>query len=248
MRPKTNKEIDIMREGGKQLAAILNSLSEQVVPGAVPKEIARQAAKDIEASGLKPVLLGYQGYKDVMCISVNEAVVHGVPGKRPIIAGDVVKLDLTVGHKGMIVDSAVTVIAGGDPGADINRLIEGTKKALSSGISAISGNGTRVGDIASAVQGVLDRHKLGIVRDLVGHGVGYDVHEDPNIPNYGVAGTGPKLLAGVTIAVEPMATLGGWQVGLLDDGWTVVTLDGSIAAHFEHTVLITDNSAEILTI
>jgi methionyl aminopeptidase len=129
----------------------------------------------------------------------------------------------------------------------VKRLIDGTKKSLEAGIAAIKGSGTRVGDIAAAVQNVLDRQKLGIVRDLVGHGVGYDIHEAPNIPNYGSAGNGPALSAGMTIAIEPMATLGDWHIKIAKDGWTIETADGSLGAHFEHTVLITEDGAEILT-
>jgi len=174
-------------------------------------------------------------------------VVHGIPKNNPFKDGDLVKLDLTLGYKSMVVDSALTVIAGENTSPDIKRLVEGTKKSLDAGISAIKGSGTRVGDIASAVQKVLDQYKLGIIRDLVGHGVGYDIHEAPNIPNYGSAGTGPVLSAGMTIAIEPMATLGDWQIKLAKDGWTIATRDGSLGAHFEHTVLITEDGAEILT-
>lgn len=247
MRPKTDQEIDIMREGGKELARILKLLSYEVQPGISPKEVSAKAGLEIKAAGLKAVLLGYQGFPDLICISVNDAVVHGIPSKEKFNPGDVVKLDLTIAHRGMIIDSALTVVAGGSHSPEINRLLIGTNSALETGISAIKGEGTRVGDISSAIQEVLDKHKLGIVRDLVGHGVGYDVHEDPNVPNYGVAGTGPSLLAGITLAIEPMATLGDWQVNLLPDGWTIVTRDGSLSAHFEHTVLITDKGAEILT-
>jgi methionyl aminopeptidase len=183
----------------------------------------------------------------VICISVNEGIVHGIPNNIVFKDGDVVKLDLTLGHKGMIVDSAITVVAGSNNNADVTRLIEGTKKSLDAGIAAIKGSGTRVGDIAAAVQKVLDQYKLGIIRDLVGHGVGYDIHEQPNVPNYGIAGTGPVLSAGMTIAIEPMATLGDWQINMSKDGWTITTRDGSLGAHFEHTVLVTEKSAEILT-
>lgn len=249
MRPKTDKEIEIMREGGKELARILSNLSGKIQVGVSGKEISAVAASEIKASGMKAILQGYQGYPDVMCISVNQGVVHGVPNRDKFKEGDVVKLDLTVAHKGLIVDSAITGLAGDSkPNSDVSRLLKGTKEALERGISAIKGEGTRVGDIASAVQAVLDKYKLGIVRDLVGHGVGYEVHEDPNVPNYGVSATGPSLLAGVTLAIEPMATLGGWQVSILNDGWTIVSRDGSLAAHFEHTVLVTDKGAEILTI
>ncbi|MBX4199390.1 M24 family metallopeptidase, partial [Candidatus Saccharibacteria bacterium] len=141
-----------------------------------------------------------------------------------------------------------TVVVGPkSPSADVKRLLEGSKRSLLAGIDAIKGDGTRVGDISAAVQDVLDKNKLGIVKDLVGHGVGYGVHEEPNIPNYGVRGTGPVLMSGMTIAIEPMATLGDWRVDFLKDGWTVVSRDGTLSAHFEHTVLITDDGAEILT-
>jgi methionyl aminopeptidase len=172
--------------------------------------------------------------------------VHGVPQKKAFKSGDVVKLDLTLGYKGMIVDSAITLIVAEASNADAKRLVEGTKKALQAGIAAIRGDGTRVGDISSAVFQVLTQYKLGVIRDLVGHGVGYDIHEQPNIPNYGVAGTGPVLSAGMTLAIEPMATLGDWHVNIQKDG-TVLVADGSIGAHFEHTVLIKEDSAEILT-
>lgn len=249
MRPKTEKEIELMREAGKVLAQILAKLSDAVQPGVTPAELSALAANELKKTGMHPVLLGYQGYPDIICISINDAVVHGIPGKLPINEGDVVKLDFTISHKGMVVDAATTVFASEHaPPADIKRLLEGTKRALDAGIGAIHGDGTRVGDIASAIQNVLNKYKLGIVRDLVGHGVGYGVHEEPNVPNYGVSGTGPALLAGATIAIEPMATLGGWQVNMLKDDWTVVTRDGSLAAHFEHTVLITDKGAEILTL
>jgi methionyl aminopeptidase len=247
MNPKNSNEIEIMRTGGKMLAEILNSLSRQVAPGVRPTDISKAAAEQIKKAGMQPVVLGYEGFPDVICISINNEIVHGIPKGNPFKDGDVVKLDLTLGFKGMIVDSALTVVAGENTNPDVKRLIEGTKKSLDAGIAAIKGSGTRVGDIASAVQKVLDQHHLGIIRDLVGHGVGYDIHEQPNIPNYGIAGSGPVLSAGMTIAIEPMASLGGWQIDIAKDGWTIVMKDGSVGAHFEHTVLITEDSAEILT-
>lgn len=247
MKAKSPAEIAIMREGGKKLAEILNKLADTVAPGVRPKRISQIAATEIKQANMQPVVLGYRGFPDVMCISVNEAIVHGVPQNKPLKDGDIVKLDLTLGYRGMVVDSAITLIAGsGAVTGDKKRLVEGTKRALDAGIAAISGDGTRVGDISAAVQDILERHKLGVIRDLVGHGVGYDIHEDPNIPNYGVSGTGQALVAGMTIAVEPMASLGDWQINGLKDG-TVVMRDGSLGAHFEHTVLITDDGAEILT-
>jgi methionyl aminopeptidase len=247
MKPKSSEEIEIMREGGRRLAKILNELGEMVRPGVSGREISDAALAKVKKADMQPVLIGFQGYSDVMCISVNDAIVHGIPNTTPFKEGDVVKLDLTLGYKSLVVDSAITVIAGASASKDVKRLLDGTKMSLMAGINAIKGDGTRVGDIGSAVQDVLNKNKLGIIRDLVGHGVGYGIHEDPNIPNYGVAGTGPALMSGMTIAVEPMAALGDWQVNISKDGWTVMMADHSLSAHFEHTVLITDDGAEILT-
>ena len=246
MKIKTPDEIAIMREGGRKLAKIRDALSASVKPGVKPTDLSAQSKDLIKKAGMQAVVLGYQGFPDVICVSVNEAIVHGVPQKTPFKDGDVVKVDVTLGYKGLVVDSAVTVVAGSKITPDIKRLVDGTKESLMAGIAAIKGDGTRVGDISAAVQDVLNKHKLGIIRDLVGHGVGYDIHEEPNIPNYGVAGTGPMLHAGTTIAIEPMASLGDWKVGSLKNE-TVVMLDGSLGAHFEHTVLITEDAAEILT-
>lgn len=247
MKAKSPSEIEIMREGGQKLAAILSMLASKVEAGVKPTDISALAAEQIKKAGMQPVVLGYQGFPDVMCVSVNEAIVHGVPRRELFKNGDIVKLDLTLGYKGLVVDSALTVIAGDEASADSKRLVDGTRRALQDGIAAITGDGTRVGDIGSAVQDSLQRNKLGVIRDLVGHGVGYGIHEDPNIPNYGVSGTGPTLITGMTIAIEPMASLGDWRVNSLKDG-TVVMADGSMGAHFEHTVLITNDGAEILTL
>lgn len=247
IRAKSFAEIELMRTGGRQLAEILRLLAAKVEPGISGKALDKFAEKEVKSRGLVPVLKGYQGYPASLCVTVNEGVVHGIPNSEAFARGDVVKLDLTISHKGMVVDSAVTVVAGGSDDKDIDRLIEGTQQALNRGIAAIKGEGTRVGDISAAVQDELNKHKLGVVRDLVGHGVGYGVHEEPEVPNYGVRGSGLLLPAGSTIAIEPMATLGDWRVGMLADGWTVITRDGSLAAHFEHTVLITETGAEVLT-
>jgi len=247
MSAKTPADLENMRAGGKLLAKILKDLAGKVKPGITPKELAADAAKQIEKYDMQPVVQGYEGFPDVICISVNDAIVHGIPGNQPIRQGDVVKLDLTLGYKGMINDSAVTVIAGGHGSAGVARLVEGTKAALDSGIAAIKGEGTRVGDISAAVQATLEEYNLGIIRELVGHGVGYQIHEAPNIPNYGVAGTGPVLHNGMTIAVEPMACLGDWHIAFAKDKNTIIMKDGSLGAHFEHTILVTETGAEILT-
>lgn len=238
-----------MRAGGKLLAAILQDLAGKVKPGIKPKELSADAAKQIEKHGMQAVVLGYDGFPDVICISVNDAIVHGIPGNQPIRQGDLVKLDLTLGYKGMINDSAVTVLAGGHGSAGVQRLLDGTKAALDAGIAAIKGEGTRVGDISQAVQDVLEKdYKLSVIRELVGHGVGYQIHEAPNIPNFGVSGTGPALHAGMTIAIEPMAALGDWHIAVGKDKNTIYMKDGSLGAHFEHTVLITEDGCEIFTL
>ncbi len=247
MRAKTPDEIKIMREGGKKLAQVLQFVAQKAQPGNTPRELADIAQEEVKKAGLQPVLKGYEGFPDVLCISINNAIVHGMPGKKPIKEGDVVNLDLTVGYKNLILDSAISIYAGKTPPSDVKRLLEGTKRALETGIDAIKGDGTRVGDISAAIQDTLNGYKLGIIRDLVGHAVGDKIHEEPSIPNYGVAGTGPVLPAGVTIAVEPMASLGDWHIDTANDGWTIVMRDGSLGAHFEHTVLVTENGAEILT-
>jgi methionyl aminopeptidase len=249
MRAKTPADLKSMREGGKLLAAILKDLSGKVEAGVTPKDLAADAAQQIKEHNMQPVVLGYDGFPDVICISVNNAIVHGIPGNQPIRQGDLVKLDLTLGYKGMINDSAVSVIAGGHGSAGVQRLLDGTKAALDAGIAAVKGEGTRVGDISQAVQDVLEKeYNLSVIRELVGHGVGYQIHEAPNIPNYGVAGTGPVLHAGMTIAIEPMAALGDWHIAVAKDKNTIIMKDGSLGAHFEHTVLVTEDACEILTL
>lgn len=247
MRAKTPAEIEIMREGGRKLAEVLQNLAKKVEPGVTSRQLADMAEAEVKKAGLQPILKDYEGFPDVMCISINDAIVHGMPGKELIQEGDVVNLDLTVSYKNLILDSAVSVYAGKNPPPEIKRLLDGTKRALEAGIAAIKGNGTRVGDISAAIQSTLDSYQLGVIRDLVGHGVGDKIHEEPNIPNYGVAGTGPVLPAGITIAVEPMASLGDWHIDTAKDNWTVIMRDGSLGAHFEHTVLVTKDGAEILT-
>ena len=248
MRPKTKQEIEIMRSGGRLLATILDKLEKEISPGISTKDLADIARTMLKKLGGQPAFLGHENFPDVMTVSINEEIVHAIPSPKKIIQeGDVVGLDFGVIYKGLYTDGARTVYVGQKPPADIYRLLDSSQKALYAGIDAIKGDGTRVGDVSSAVQAVLDKAKLGIIRDLVGHGVGDDIHESPNIPNYGVAGTGVALSAGMTICIEPMASLGDWQIKTADDKWTVVMADGSLSAHFEHTVLVTEKGAEILT-
>jgi len=238
---KTNQEIKDIRISGQMLANVLQLLSPKVVPGITTKELADIAAKELKALGGKPAFLGYGGFPDVICISRNEEVVHGIPGLEVVEAGDLVSLDFGVDYNGMITDSAITVVAGNSTG-EKRKLLKGTEEALMAGVNVVK-NGVKTGDIGAAVEKVMLQYGFGIVRDLVGHGVG-----EPDIPNYGVVGTGKALQTGMTIAIEPMSTLGSERVVLDKDGWTISTYDKSLSAHFEHTVLILEDSAEILTL
>lgn len=236
-----------MRESGRQLAVVLEYLRPLVEPGMTTKDLADLAAEKLRSLGGKPAFLGYQGFPDVICISLNDEVVHGIPSRDRIIQdGDIVSLDFGVAVERMITDAAISVVAGTTKDAKVTELLRVTERSLMAGISTLQGD-VQVGTIAEAIEAVLNKHHYGIVRDLVGHGVGHAVHEDPNIPNYGRANTGPHLEAGMTIAIEPMATLGREEVYLDKDGWTIKTRDGSLAAHFEHTILITEQGFEILT-
>lgn len=246
-RIKTKQEIAAMRESGRMLATVLQLLKKRLEPGMATKDLAVIAAKELEKLGGQPSFLGYQGFPDVICISINDEVVHGIPRADKIIQeGDIVGLDFGVTYDGMITDSALSVIAGKPKQRGHIQLLEDTERALEAGIASVHDQ-VRTGDIGWAVENSLKRRPYGIVRDLVGHGVGHEVHEDPNIPNYGRKNTGPWLSKGMTIAIEPMVTLGTDRVRIAPDGWTILTADGKWSAHFEHTVLITATGAEILT-
>jgi methionyl aminopeptidase len=225
----------------------LQYLRPKVKPGVTTGQLADFAAAEIIRLGGEPAFLGYEGFPSVICISVNDEIVHGIPSKDKVINdGDIVSLDMGVRYKGMITDSAISVIAGRAKQKRHIELLERTEQSLNEGLSVIHDQ-VRTGDIGEAIEKFLNKFKYGIVRDLVGHGVGHQIHEDPNIPNYGRANTGPWLSEGMTIAVEPMVTLGTDHVTVADDKWTVKTADGSWAAHFEHTILITKDGYEILT-
>lgn len=244
---KTATEIEAMRESGHMLGSVLVVLEKSVAVGMTTKELADIAGRELKGLGGLPSFLGYQDFPDVLCVSLNEEVVHGIPSTKRIIAdGDIVSMDFGVTYKGMITDAARSVIAGAPKQRRHVELVKYTLASLDAGINVVQ-HQVRTGDIGASVQSVLDKFHYGVVRDLVGHGVGHHLHEDPNIPNYGRRGTGPWLEAGMTIAIEPMATLGTDRVNVGDDGWTIVTADKSWSAHFEDTVLITQDSAEILT-
>ncbi len=244
---KTSAEILAMRESGQLLGTVLNLLVKRVAVGMTTQALNDIAAQELKALGGEPSFLGYQNFPAVLCVSLNEEVVHGIPSaKRLINDGDIVSLDFGVTYKGMITDAARSVIVGSPKQRRHIELVERTLISLDAGIGAVH-NQVRTGDIGASVQAVLDKFHYGIVRDLVGHGVGHYLHEDPNIPNYGRRNTGPWLEEGMTIAIEPMATLGTDRVHVSADGWTIVTADKSWAAHFEDTVLITAEGCDILT-
>ncbi len=245
-RVKTLAEIEAMREGGKILATIFEGLKQQVKPGVSELELDSWVEKEITKHGaIATYKTSEVNFPNVICISVNEQIVHGIPTDYVLEEGDIVSFDLVITYKGMKTDSAFTMVVGKPNGVQ-KHLINATERSLYAGIDAIKGP-VRIGDIGAAVEKVLNDAKLGIIRDLVGHGVGHEMHEAPEIPNYGRKGSGELLHVGDTIAIEPMATLGGERIKQDPDGWTISTRDGSLAAHFEHTVLITEDGAEVLT-
>ncbi len=239
-----------MRAGGKIHARILRMVSEKVVPGVSTAELDQYAEQLCHEFGCKPAFKGYQPdgqnypYPATLCTSVNDEIVHGIPSDRILEDGDIVALDLGIEYQHVFLDGASTVCVG-NVSPEIQKFLDDTRESLMIGIRAARGGNT-TGDIGNAIQVFADK-KYGIVRGLAGHGVGRKIHEDPYVPNYGKPGTGTKLTPGMTIAIEPMLTLGDPDTEILEDDYTFVTTDGSLAAHFEHTILITDTDAEILT-
>jgi methionyl aminopeptidase len=245
-RIKTPAEIEAMREGGKILATIFEGLKQQIKPGVSELELDAWVEKEITRRGAIATYKTTEvNFPNVICISTNDQIVHGIPTDYVLQEGDLVGFDLVITYKGMKTDAAFTTVVGKANGVQ-KHLLNATERSLYAGIDAIKGP-VRIGDIGAAVEKVLREAKLGIVRELVGHGVGHEMHEPPEIPNYGRKGSGQLLTPGDTIAIEPMATLAGEKIRVEDDGWTISTRDGSLAAHFEHTVLITEDGAEILT-
>ena len=242
---KTPDELQRMRHAGAIVARLLQHLAGRVAPGIKTKELEAASRAFIEASGAEPAFLGYRGFPATVCVSVNEEVVHGIPGERVIKAGDVVSIDAGVKYEGLFSDAALTV-AVGRVSARAQRLIEATRQALEEAIAQVR-PANRLSDISHAVQQTVEREGFGIVRDFVGHGIGRALHEEPPIPNYGAPHAGPRLQPGMVLAIEPMVTMGRWDVDVLEDGWTAVTRDRSLAAHFEHTVAVTERGPEVLT-
>ena len=244
---KSPSELATMRRAGAVVADILVKLSALAAPGMTTGEIDRIAREELKRLGAKPAFLNYHGFPAVICVSINHEVVHGIPSDaRALKAGDIVGLDFGCVIDRFYGDSAVTIGIGAISD-QAQRLIRITRESLGKGIAAVKAGG-RVGDISAAVQAHAEAAGYGVVREFVGHGIGRALHEDPPIPNYGKAGTGPRLKAGMTIAIEPMVNLGAAPVATLEDGWTAVTKDRSLSAHFEHTVAVTETGADILTL
>lgn len=246
MQPKTTAEIEVMRRSGYILASVLEKIRHEARAGMTPKDISALAATETEKLGGKPAFKGFEGFPDIICISNNNEVQHSIPSGVPFKNGDIVNFDYGVIVDGMVTDAGLTICIGGKPDKAGARLLKGTEEALYAGIAMVR-EGARVGDISAAIEKILRAHDLGIVRELVGHGVGHELHESPEIPNYGRAGTGMVLRAGMTIAIEPITTLGSHKIFQAHDGWTLLTVDGSRSAQFEHTVLVTPRGYEILT-
>ena len=243
---KSRDEIAIMREAGRHVAEVLQILVDALRPGIIELELDEIVRKEFRKRNVIPTFLGYHGYPATVCISVNDEIVHGIPGKREIMDGDIVSLDLGCTHKGFVADSAVTVGVG-EMTPEKQGLIDACKEAVWRGIAAARGD-ARVGDIGHAIDTYVRSMGLSGVREYTGHGVGRQMHEDPQIPNYGTPGTGPALRPGMVIAIEPMVNIGTWQTKKDNDDWTVRTKDGSLSAHFEHTLAITEGDAEVLTL
>lgn len=243
---KSPREIELIRAGGGILAEAIEMLRDLIKPGVSTKEIDLEVEELIRKRGARPAFKGYRGFPATVCVSINEEVVHGIPAAhRRLQEGDVVGLDLGCIVEGYYADAAVT-LAVGEIAPDVQRLLNVTRESLGHGI-AQARPGNRLGDISSTIQQHVEGHGFAVVRAFVGHGIGRALHEDPQIPNFGEPGRGPILKVGMCLAIEPMVTMGTWDVRILDDGWTAVTADGSLAAHFEHTIAIMEAGPEILT-
>jgi len=244
---KTVRELSLMKDACHLAAEALRLAGEAVKPGISTLEIDSIVARYLKKEGAVPSFFGYQGFTKNICVSVNNVVIHGIPNRACILKeGDIVSIDVGAFYKGYHGDNAKTFICG-ETSDEAKALVDVTRECLFEGIGAAFA-GNRVGDISNAVQKYAEAHSYSVVRKFVGHGVGVKLHEDPAVPNFGTAGRGPRLMPGMTIAIEPMVNMGGFEVKILNDDWTVVTADNSLSAHFEHTVAILPSGPEILTI
>jgi methionyl aminopeptidase len=240
---KSSQEIDTMRRCGRILAAVLDRLRSEIRPGMRTDELDMIMVEESDRRGVVPSFKNYRGFPASLCVSVNDEIVHGIPGERRLEEGDIVSLDAGVTLDGLCTDAAIT-IGVGRISREAEKLISATESALKSGV-AQAVCGARICDISSAIQHHVESHGFSVVREYTGHGVGRDLHEEPQIPNF-VAGKGPVLRSGMTLAIEPMVNAGDWRTRLADNKWTVLTADGSLSAHFEHTIAITNGQPEIL--
>jgi methionyl aminopeptidase len=243
---KSNREIDKMRRAGRLTAEVLAVLARSVHPKMKTSELDEIAARESRARNAIPSFNGYQGYPANLCVSINDEIVHGIPGERVIEEGDIVSLDFGIIYDGYQGDTAVTVGVG-KIGEKARELMKVTEESLKQGIAAAR-CGAYLGDVSAAIQKYVESHGFSVVREYTGHGIGRHMHEEPQIPNFGNPGEGPVLKKGMVLAIEPMVNVGGWHARVAEDNWLVLTEDGSLSAHFEHTVAITDNGAEILTV
>ncbi len=242
---KSDQEIAAMRQAGRIVATVLEVLKSQMGPGMKTEDLDVIAARELESLGAKPSFKGYRGFPANLCVSVNDEIVHGIPGERVLHEGDIVSLDFGVIFKGFHGDAAVTVGVG-SISSPAEQLMATTRDALQAGIVAAY-PGARLGDISVAIQRYAESRGYSVVREYTGHGIGREMHEEPQIPNFGLAGQGPVLKKGMTLALEPMVNIGDWRTRLDDNHWTVFTSDGSLSAHFEHTIAVTDAEPEILS-
>lgn len=243
---KSPEEIERMRAAGRVVTSVFKAVRDEIRPGVRTKDIDRLVETLIRDAGCVPSFLGYRGFPASACISLNEEIVHGIPGARQLNEGDLVKIDVGAVHDGYHADSAWSFYVGETPPPEVDKLMRTTEAALWAGIEqARSGN--RIGDVSHAIQDVAEGAGFSVVREYVGHGVGRDLHEDLQVPNYGNPGRGPKLEEGMTLALEPMVNVGDWRTEVLSDQWTVVTADRSLSAHYEHTIVITDGDPVVLT-
>jgi methionyl aminopeptidase len=243
---KSPQEVAIMRQAGKIVAKTLQRLTEEIKPGIKTSHLDSLAASELKKYGAKASFKGYRGFPASLCVSVNDEIVHGIPGERELNTGDIVSLDFGAVVNGFHGDGAITVGVGRiSPKAQ--ELMAITEAALMVGIKEAR-NGAHLGDVSAAIQNYVETRGFSVVREYSGHGVGRDLHEDPLVPNFGPSGEGPVLQKGMTLAIEPMVTTGDWQTRVASNKWTVLTVDGSLAAHFEHTIAISEDEAEILTL
>lgn len=245
---KSDEEVKVMREAGRVVGQTLQILKDAVKPGLVVRELDKLVRKEYAKRGVIPTFLGYAEppYPATVCVSVNEELVHGIPGSRVINEGDIVSIDLGATYKGFVGDSALT-FGVGEITEEAQRLLDVTEESLWRGIRAARA-GVRLGVVSNTIGEYIESQGYGVVREFVGHGVGREMHEEPQVPNFGPADRGPILRKGMVLALEPMVTVGDWHTKKHDDGWTISTRDGSLCAHFEHTIAITDGEAEVLTL